>query len=85
MAEPENTITSKCGEYRAEIVRLPVGGFTVTIFQWKEWWAPDYGKVAEGWDRVSRGLTTADTLERAEELAIEELRSLGAEAEVPET
>jgi hypothetical protein len=83
MAEPEKVIPSVCGQYRAEIARLPVGGFTVTIFQWKKWWAPEYGKVGEGWDRVSRGVTIADTLERAEVLAEEEFRSLGTTGPAP--
>jgi hypothetical protein len=83
MAEPERIITSVCGEYRAEVVRLSTGGFTVTIFQWREEWVPGYGKAGEFWGRVSRSLTIADTLERAAELAEEEFRSLGTRGPAP--
>jgi|GEM_PF-2327276 len=77
MAEVEKTIPSSCGQYRADIARRPGGGFQMTIFQWTEEWVPGYGKVAEFWERVSRMVTVADTVERAESLAAEEFRSLG--------
>jgi hypothetical protein len=77
MAEPERIIPSACGEYRAEVIRRTGGEFQVTIFRWTEEWVPGYGKVGEFWERVSRCVTLADTLERAERLAAEEFRSLG--------
>ncbi|MBN9122231.1 MAG: hypothetical protein J0I06_24345 [Planctomycetes bacterium] len=83
MAAPEQIITSACGEYRAEVVRLPTGGFVVTMFRWREEWVPDYGKAGEFWERVSRSVTIADTLKRAAELAEEEFRSLGTTGPAP--
>jgi hypothetical protein len=47
MAEPAQIITSACGEYRAEIAALPTGGFTVTVFRWREEIVPGYGHVGE--------------------------------------
>jgi hypothetical protein len=77
MADVERVITSACDGFRAEIVPLPTGGFTVTVFELKEEWTPGYGRVGEFWGRTSNSLTIADTRERAEGLVGEEFRSLG--------
>jgi len=77
MTEPLKTISSTCGRYRAEIVRR-TGCFQVKLFRWTEEWVPGYGEVAEFWEPASHFATMTDTLERAEELAAEEFRSLGA-------
>jgi hypothetical protein len=66
-------IYSTDGRHRAEIVRRPSGGFQVDVFRWNEEWVEGYGKVAEFWEQANRGVTLTDTLEHAEELAVEKL------------
>jgi hypothetical protein len=72
--EPVRTITAATGQHRVEIIPLPAGGFRLQTYCWTEEWVPGYGKVDEYWAPVHEGLTCADTLERAEELAVETLR-----------
>ena len=74
MAEVVRTIASACGRYRALVLRIDGGPFRVEVERWLEEWAPGYGKVGEGWSRLTQGVTYADTPERAAELAEEELR-----------
>ena len=74
MADIVQTIASACGQYRALVIRFDGGPFRVEVERWREEWAPDYGKVGEGWSRITEGATYADTPERAAELAEEELR-----------
>ncbi len=66
-------IPSLSGLYRAEIVRHSSGAYQVEVWHWNEEWVEGHGKVAEFWEPVSRGVTFADTVERAEELARERL------------
>jgi hypothetical protein len=75
MSELVQTILSESGRYKAEIERRPGGSFQVTVYRWTEEWVPGYGKVGEFWERVSDMVTLADTPERAEELAREDLRA----------
>jgi hypothetical protein len=74
VAEIVRTIASECGQYRALVVRYDGGPFRVEVERWREEWVPDHGKVGEGWSRITEGATYADSLERATELAEEELR-----------
>jgi hypothetical protein len=74
VAEVVRTIASECGQYRALVLRFDNGLFRVEIERWREEWVPGYGKVDEGWSRITEGATYGDTLERATELAEEELR-----------
>ena len=73
--QPDRTIPSPDGRFRAEITRRPAGGFQVTVYRWTEEHVPGYGKVAEFWERVHGHLTVTDTLENAETLAEEALRA----------
>jgi hypothetical protein len=82
MMETVKTIASACGEYCAEIVPRPTGGFQVTVYQHREEWVPGYGMVGEYWGRVSPSVMLADSMERAAELAQEEFRSYGTTAAV---
>jgi hypothetical protein len=66
-------VTSLSGRYRGEVTEHPSGGFRVEVLRWTEEWVEGYGKVAAFWERVSRGVTFADTVERAEVLAREAL------------
>lgn len=75
MDEVVSTITAEGGRLRALVVRRAAGGFRVEVERWREEWAPSYGLVGECWSRVRAGLTFTDTLERADQLAREELRS----------
>jgi hypothetical protein len=82
MAEPEKVIPSTCGEYQARIEQRSGGGLQVTVFRWTEERVPGYGKIGEFWERVSRPVMIADTVERVDELAEEEFRSLGTTARI---
>jgi hypothetical protein len=74
VAEVVWTIASECGQYRALVLRFDGGPFRVEVYRWREEWAAGHGKVGEGWLRITEGATYGDTLERATELAEEELR-----------
>ena len=78
MAEVVRTVASECSQYRALVLRFEGGPFRVEVERWREEWVSGYGKVGEGWSRVTQGATYADTLERATELAEEELRLAAA-------
>lgn len=65
-------ITGVSGRYRADILSRPASGFRVEVRQWCEEWV-DGAKYGEGWELASDGFTFADTIERAVELAREEL------------
>jgi hypothetical protein len=74
MNEVITTIPSLCGHYQAVVIARPQGGFQVEVWRWTVEDVPDYGKVCEGWTPVREGLTLTDSVERAEELAMEKLR-----------
>lgn len=74
MAEVVQTVASECGQYRALVLRFRDGLFRVEIERWREERVPGYGKVGEGWSRITQGATYADTPERAAKLAEEQLR-----------
>ncbi len=76
MRELEATIVSECGRYMAEIKRLAVSAFQISMYKWTEENVPGIGKVAEFWESVGRMATFTDTIERAENLARDELRRL---------
>jgi hypothetical protein len=65
-------ITGASGRYRADVLSRTVGVFHVEINQWHQE-CPEWGREWESWERVSNGFTFADTLERAVDLAREEL------------
>jgi len=71
------TIPSPSGRFRACVIRTTVGALRVEVERWTEEWVPGYGKVAEFWELATVGTTYADTIERAEELAHEALRTWG--------
>lgn len=68
-----STLDSPSGRYRAEIVRHSTGSFCVEVLRFTEERDEDGGKIAEFWTPVNRGITCADTIERAESLAREKL------------
>jgi hypothetical protein len=70
------TIPSQNGRYRGDVICLPDGSFRVDVLRFTEEWVEGYGKVAEFWERVNRGVTFTDTLERAESLVRDELALL---------
>ena len=75
MTTVEKTILSECGKYKVNIERRSQQALEVTGYKWTEEWVEGYGKVDEFWERVSNSLTITDTLENAEKLACEVLRS----------
>jgi hypothetical protein len=70
----ESTIMSDCGRFKVQIERRSAGSLQVTAYKWTEEWVPGYGKVAEFWERLPQSASITDTLERAEQLAQEQLR-----------
>jgi hypothetical protein len=69
----EETIVSECGRYKVEIERRAERVFQITAFKWTEEWVSGIGKVAEFWAQADRMATFTDTIERARELAREDL------------
>jgi hypothetical protein len=76
MNNVEATILSGDGRFKVEIERRSSGALQLVAYKWTEEWVEGYGKIGEFWAPIRQGVTLTDTLERAEQLAREKLRSL---------
>lgn len=74
MADVVYSMHSESGEYRAEVIRHSDHVFRVELYRMKSDYVPGYGNVEAYWSRVTVGATYGDSLERATQLAAEELR-----------
>ncbi len=74
MADVVRTLLSPDGRHRALVARHADGVFRVEVERWTEEWMSEHGMIDGSWSRATRGATFADTAERAEGLAADELR-----------
>ena len=76
MNDVEATILSEDRRFKVEIERRSNGTLQIVAYKWTEERVQGSGKISDFWARIGQGVTMTDTLERAEELARERLRSL---------
>ena len=73
------SLTSHCGEYKAEVERRSNGVLEVIPYKWTRDQIPDYG-MDEFWQEIRFMSSFTDTLDRAMELAREKIHRLGGAA-----
>lgn len=82
MTRAVQDLYSKDGRYRVSILERADDLLEVRAFAWRHEVVPGYGEACDPyWSEIPTVKTLADTPERAQEIALEELRGLAGSSE----